>query len=289
MGCEFNVFCRPTEPRGTVAAEAALDEIRQLEELLTVYSDSSPMAHVNQHAHPGPVVADGRIVELLQRAEELTRQTDGGFDVAAGALVRAWGFLKGPRRVPSDRELEAAMTCSGMRHVELDAERRRVRYRVPGLEINLGAFGKGYAIDRAVRRMSEEYGVTSALIQGGLSSTYAMGSASDEEDGWLVGIQDPFDTSRRIATVRLRDRALGTSAANRQYFEAGGRRPIWPACPYWPRTRPRLTPCPPGCSSWGSTRRGLSATITPKSPPSWYSSPKIRAERPPSRRCWRSI
>jgi thiamine biosynthesis lipoprotein len=66
--------------------------------------------------------------------------------------------------------------------------------------------------------------VGSALVQGGLSSIYALGAPSQDEAGWLVGIQSPFDPTRTVATVRLRDRAMGTSATNRQYFEAAGRR-----------------------------------------------------------------
>ncbi|HSW47282.1 MAG TPA: FAD:protein FMN transferase [Phycisphaerae bacterium] len=223
MACEFSVFLPPTVPCGMNAADAALDDIQALEAILTVYSTTSLMSYVNQNGFPGPVRTDGRIFHLLQRAAELTALTDGAFDVSAGALVRAWGFLKGPRRVPGEDEWAAAMSSSGMRHVELDEQQQTVRYRVARLEINLGAIGKGYAIDRAVGRLQEEYGVTSALIQGGLSSMRAVGSCSDDEEGWLVGIQNPLDPGRRVAVVRLRNRAMGTSSANRQHFEAGGR------------------------------------------------------------------
>ena len=224
MACEFNVFLPPTTPEGMAAADAALDEIQEIEALLTVYSTGSLMSYVNQNAYPGPLRTDARIFQLLQRAAELTAITEGAFDIAAGALVKAWGFHTGPRRVPDEAELQEALARSGMRHVELDAVNQTVRYRAEGLEINLGAIGKGYAIDRAIQRMGKEYGVGSTLVQGGLSSMYALGAPSEDEEGWLVGIQSPFDPTRPVATVRLRDRALGTSATNRQYFETAGRR-----------------------------------------------------------------
>ena len=224
MACEFSVFLPPTAEQAMATAEAALDEIQQTEELLTVYSAGSAMSYVNQHAADGPVRVDERIYRLLERSAVLTRQTEGAFDVSAGALIQAWGFLKGPKRMPSEAQRLAALGRSGMRHVELDPAHRTVRYRVPGVEINPGSIGKGYAIDQAIRRMREAFDIKCALMQGGLSSVYGLGSPADDDRGWLIGIQNPYDATRRLATIRLRDQALGTSGASRQYLEADGRR-----------------------------------------------------------------
>jgi len=223
MACEFNVFLPALASRNMEAAQAALDEIQSLEALLTVYSTDSAMAYVNQHAFEGPVRVDERLYRILERAAELYRLTDGAFDAAGGMLLKAWGFHKGPRRVPTESEIAAALARSGMGHVDLDSHNRTVRYRVQGIEINLGAIGKGYAVDRAAALLRDDFGIPSALVQGGLSSMCAMGSSSEDGVGWLVGIQDPAAPDRSLATVRLRDRSLGTSAANRQYFEAQGR------------------------------------------------------------------
>lgn len=223
MACEFTVYLPPNHPDAFTAAEAALDEIQSMEDLLTVYRDDSPMSYVNQSAHQGPVRVDARMFEVLGRAAELHRLTGGAFDVTAGALIKKWGFFRGPRRVPSDEEIQAGLACSGMQHVHLDERAMTVRYDVPGLEINLGAIGKGYSIDRAVRRMSRDFGVHSALMQGGLSSVFGLGNPGDPR-GWLVGIKHPFDDSKLVATVRLQDRALGTSGTDNQYFEENGRR-----------------------------------------------------------------
>jgi thiamine biosynthesis lipoprotein len=116
------------------------------------------------------------------------------------------------------------MAASGMRHVRLDAERRTVAFDVEGLGINLGSIGKGYAIDHAVRLLEKEHGVTTALMQGGSSSLLALGAPSGMPLGWRVGIENPLDRTQRLATVRLRDRALGTASAADQYFEVDGRR-----------------------------------------------------------------
>jgi len=224
MACEFSVLLPPTTPGAMAVAEAALDEIDAMEALLSVYRSDSAVSYLNQYAADGPVRVDDRLFRLLKRSARLTEQTGGAFDVSAGALIRASGFVVGPRRLLGTAERRAALARTGMHLVEFDDRKGTVRHRAKGVELNLGSIGKGYAIDRAIRRMREGFGIDVALIQGGLSSTYGLGSPAGDGRGWLVGIQNPFDPGRRLATVRLRDRALGTSGSANQYFEVNGRR-----------------------------------------------------------------
>lgn len=224
MACEFSIRIPHYYPNAMAAADIALSEVEQLEELLTVYSDSSPMSFVNQNAFDRPVRVDNRLFEVVHRSAELYEETEGTFDIAAGALVKTWGFLRGPRRVPSEGERRAALARSGMRHIELNSDNLTVRFRVQGIEINLGSVGKGYAIDRAIQRMREDSGIQCALMVGGQSSIYGAGSPSGDGRGWLVSIQDPFNSSQPVAMLRLKDQALGTSGTANQYFEEGGRR-----------------------------------------------------------------
>ncbi|HEV3119920.1 MAG TPA: FAD:protein FMN transferase, partial [Gemmataceae bacterium] len=155
--------------------------------------------------------------------KELANQTHGAYDIASGALIKAWGFYKGPRRVPTDEERVQALARTGMRHVELNAETHSVRYLRP-VEINLGSIGKGYALDRVASLLRSERNLPAALLHGGHSSVYAMGSEPGSNRGWTVGIRHPWKTDCRMGVVRLRDRALGTSAATFQHLEHNGRK-----------------------------------------------------------------
>lgn len=224
MACEFSILLPPYCADAWAAGETALAVIDDMEDLLTIYRDDSLAAYVNQHAAQGPVRVDERLYLLLKRCAEIHEQTGGAFDPTAGALIKAWGFFRGPRRVPGQAELQAARARTGMQHVELDDAERTVRYRVDGLELNFGSIGKGYAIDRAVSRLREAFGIECLFMQGGLSSLYAAGAPNDDDRGWLVGIQNPFNLRQRIATLRLRDRGMGSSGTANQYFESGGRR-----------------------------------------------------------------
>ncbi len=224
MGCEFTVMVPHDQPKPVASAEAALDEIGELENLLSVYLNDSAVSRLNQGAAESPVRVNYRLYDLLKQAAELTRQTEGAFDPAAGALVRAWGFLRGPKRVPAETERQEALTRSGMRHVLLDDNTNSVRYTIPGLEINLGSIGKGYGIDQALKRMASEFGTDCVLIQGGRSSVRAIGSPAGDDRGWMIGIQDPLCPDRRLGAIHLKDRALATSSIVNQHFEVNGRR-----------------------------------------------------------------
>jgi len=223
MACDFIIHFNPLVRDPLLVGNGAFDEVDRIEELLSIYRADSQISRVNREAHARPVRVDAMVFNLLKRAAELTEQTQGAFDIATGSIIEAWGFHDKNKRVPSADQLAAAMATSGMQHVELDEKELTVRFRTPGVKINLGAIGKGFAIDRAVHVMRRDFGITCALMAGGSSSLRGLGSL-DGESGWVIGIEDPDDPCRNVATVRLLNRAMGTSNPSNQFFEAGGRR-----------------------------------------------------------------
>jgi thiamine biosynthesis lipoprotein len=224
MATSFEVLLPLGTPDAVAAGEAALDEVDRLEAQLTVYRDTSEVSRLNARAATGPVPVEEGLFDLLQLAARVSADTDYAFDITAGALIKAWGFFRGPRRVPADAELRQVLQRVGMRHVELDPEARTVRFARPGLEINLGSIGKGYALDRAAGLLRREWKIRAGVLHGGHSSVYATGSEPGSGRGWPVGIRHPWDEGRRLALVYLCDRALGTSAATFQHLEHHGRK-----------------------------------------------------------------
>jgi len=202
------------------AAEAALDLIDDLEDQLTVYRETSEVSRLNA---TGAAVVEPHLFDLLARCSVWTRETDGVFDIATGALIKVWGFYRREGRIPNAREHADAMIRSGMRHVVLSDESRTVKFRAEGLELNLGAVGKGYALDRAAELLRRDWGVRSALLHGGGSSVLAIGTPPDDPRGWPVRLRHPTE-NRSLGTVYLNDRGLGMSAATFQFFEYNGRK-----------------------------------------------------------------
>ena len=224
MATLFEVLLPFGIPFAQPAAEAALDLIDELEDQLTVFRDHSEVSRLNATAADRPIEVEARLFDLIEFSAHLTRQTQGAFDIATGALTKAWGFYKRQGRVPTPAERSEAMSRTGTRFIALDRERRTVRYLRPGLEINLGGIGKGFALDRAAALLQSEWGVDSGLLHGGSSSVRAISTPPGQDRGWPVAVKHPWDPDRRLGTVYLDDTALGTSAATFQHFEYNGRK-----------------------------------------------------------------
>jgi thiamine biosynthesis lipoprotein len=224
MATGFEIVVPFDTPNAVEAGSAAFDRLDALEDQLTVYRDTSEVCRLNRLAPRRPVPVEAGLFGLLELAARVTRETDGAFDVTAGALIKAWGFYRGPRRVPSEAELKAALSRVGMDKVTLAPESTSVRYRVAGLEVNLGSIGKGYALDRLVEFLTGTWKLPAVLLHGGSSSVYAKGDPRGAGRGWPIRIRHPWDRERPLALVWLRDRALGTSAATFQYLEHQGKK-----------------------------------------------------------------
>jgi thiamine biosynthesis lipoprotein len=182
------------------------------------------VSQLNRAAHQRPVAVEPRLFDLLRRACALSERTGGAYDVTSGALSEAWGFVRGPKRVPDPEVLKLARERTGFRHLRLDHEAKTIQFDREGLRINLGSIGKGYAIDRAVDLIRDYWFPTSALIHGGQSSLYALGSPPGFFGGrWEVAVRNPLNPEHPLGVLRLRNRGLGTSGSAFQSFIVDGR------------------------------------------------------------------
>jgi thiamine biosynthesis lipoprotein len=203
------------------AGEEALLEIARLESQLSFYAHSSEINWINSRAAERPVKVEPRLFRLLRECAQLGAATDGAFDITVGPLMRAWHFFKGEAAVPLRSEILEAKSTVGTHNLEFDPDELTIRFKRRGVQIDLGAYGKGYAIERAVALLSEN-GVMSALLDGGSSSVYAIGSPAGSET-WRVGLPRVFGGLRNSPVVDLQDRALSVSAVHGKCFVESGR------------------------------------------------------------------
>jgi len=217
MACRFEVALPDEDARHVDAALEALDEADRLEAALTVFRHTSELSRINREAAAAPARASEELFALLTRCQTLYADTEGAFDISSTPLSRRWGFLKSEGRQPSVCDVDVPATVVGMNRVRLDPATRTVSFDVAGIELNLGAIGKGHAVDR-LGGVLRRRGVTRALVSAGGSSVLALGGHGG---GWTIDLTSP-QLDSRIARVRLRDAALGTSGAGEQYIVADG-------------------------------------------------------------------
>ena len=220
MATRFELILHGDDPvRLRAAGEEALAEIERLETQLSLYRPDSEVTWINSRAGRGPVKVEPRLFRLLRRCADITARTDGAFDITIAPLIRAWGFAGGPERVPEPAQLELARQTVGMHYVQLNAEDFTVRFDRPGVELDLGAVGKGYAIERAADLLREN-GITSAFLHGGTSTICAIGT-TPKQAAWRVAIRRPTDEDNPLEIVELLDNCLSVSAIHGKLFSDG--------------------------------------------------------------------
>ena len=204
--------------------EAVFEEIFHLEAQLSFYRPASDISDLNRRAAFGAVTVEPRLFQLLAKAKALSEATGGAFDPTVAPLMRCWGFVGASGSLPTAAAIEEARKVVGMHHVHLDAESFTVEFDREGVQIDLGAIGKGYAVECAIDLL-REYEITAALLHGGTSTVYALGHPPDA-DAWTVAVQRPFDATpgHHLTQFRLRDEALSVSAPHGKWFASEGRR-----------------------------------------------------------------
>ncbi len=223
MATRFELVLHGHDPvRLHAAGEEALREIERLDAQLSFYRRESELTWINANAARELTKVEPRLFRLLQRCAELTASTDGAFDVTIAPLVRAWSFTGGTGRTPDPAELEAAREVVGMWHVLLDEEGFAVRFDREGVKLDLGAIGKGYAVEQAVGILRDN-GIESALLHGGTSMICAIGAPPGQEN-WRVTIRHPLEEDRQLDAVNLRDNSLSVSAVHGKSFTDGLRK-----------------------------------------------------------------
>lgn len=208
--------------RASELFETAFGEIERVEAALSNYRSTSEVSRINREAGDGPVTIDPEVFELIRRALTLSERTGGAFDITVGPLMKAWGFFREAGHYPSREELSEAMARTGWKKVALDEETRDIRFLTPGLELDLGGIGKGWALDNAARAL-RRLDVDAALLGLGQSSYFAIGAPSGTP-GWPIAVPDPDSPQQTLSTIHLRDRSLSTSGNTEKYFVLDGKR-----------------------------------------------------------------
>lgn len=195
--------------------------LHHVDSLMSNWTKTSDVARINRDAGEATVTVHPEVAEVLDVATQVMRDTGGAMDITVEPLVRLWGFLGGPKRVPSPEEIAHARKAVGPDKLEFDAVNKTVRFTTPQTRIDLGGIAKGYAVDRVAQGLARA-GVHDALVD--LSGNmFAIGHAAGKPD-WVVGVRDPSAKNAHLGTIRLNGDAVSTSGNYEQFMDANGKR-----------------------------------------------------------------
>ncbi|MFN3466508.1 MAG: FAD:protein FMN transferase [Candidatus Brocadiales bacterium] len=215
-------------PNRDVAAEAikaALGEMERLDRLMSNYKPESELSRVNRGAGRGPVDCDEELLRVIEKSLYYSRLTQGAFDITVEPLVNLWGFYDGKVRVPSQEELKSMLPAVSYKNIIVQrpasGARGSISFSNPSTRLDLGAIGKGYAVDRAVEVLKGK-GIRAACINLG-GNIYALGHPPDK-DFWKIGVQHPRERDRLMGHLELKDCAVATSGDYERFLVVDGKR-----------------------------------------------------------------
>lgn len=207
MGTVFDIVVYSGAPRHAAAAiNKAFQEIVRLDGVMSNFKSDSDLSRLNRVAHFHTISVEPDLYAVIAESQRYSRLSAGKFDITVGPLTDLWKKAMGGGSVPTTAQLRTLAPCVGYNKIEL-LPQRSIEFHSSCLRIDLGAIGKGYAVDRAVAVLRAQ-GIHSALVDAGGSTMYGIGTPPGRP-GWPVTLRDP---SHQVhARVLLHNTAVSTS------------------------------------------------------------------------------
>lgn len=211
MGTRFEILLCGKEPSYLQgAAEEAFQEIENVERMLSIYIPESELSKVNHTASVKEVKISKPVCEFLLLCRKMWEITEGAFDITVGPLVKLWGGFNAQISRPSPSAIADALKSVGMQWVEIDPVSRIVRFTRPGIMLDPGGIGKGFALDKA-REILNELGVTAGFMHSGTSTILAWGKPP-EPWSWKVSLPTPLMAmQKQLGTFEQKDNLKANS------------------------------------------------------------------------------
>lgn len=218
FGTTYRVKYEAAEPLDSVI----LAELRRVDGSLSVFNPQSTLSKVNRGE---TAKVDAMLYEVVRKSLEISKETDGAFDITVMPLVNAWGFGYEESRTPTDAQVDSLLQFVGYGKVRLDED--SVLHKAdPRLTLDCGAIAKGYGVDR-VSRVLREHGVRNYMVEIG-GEVVTKGRKPDGQP-WQIGVEKPVEGSAPGAggmqtVLTLENAAVATSGNYRNYYERDGRK-----------------------------------------------------------------
>lgn len=229
MGTVFVVQAQTTSTLDTEAVaraiDAGFDEMARLEEVLSEWRDTSEISRINQRSGGEPVAVSADAYAVVKAGVQVSRWSEGAFDLSWAALHGLYDFRPGRQRIPSAEELAPKLALIDWERIELNDEARTVRLATAGMAIGTGGIGKGYALDRAGTILREAGIESYMLFGGGQVQIHGARTTAEGTRAWRVGIQHPRDPASYFAFFEAGTGSISTSGDYEHvYVDDAGRR-----------------------------------------------------------------
>ena len=206
------------ESRARDAASAAFGAMERIEKIMTTYNEESQVSALNRGASDGPIEVDPMLFRLLEKSVEMTRLTNGAFDVTIKPVLDVWKKRSDSKALPTEEEIQAARQLVGSQLIKFH-DGNRVSFAKKGVKVDLGGIAKGLAADVAAEELKKGGARAGLVDAGGDISLFAP-----KDEPWKIGIQNPFSEDLLLPQVLIvSEGAVATSGNYRRGYEIAGK------------------------------------------------------------------
>lgn len=206
---------------GEAAVDAALEEIRRYDRMLSLYKGDSELTQVNKAAGLRPVPVSPELIRCVEAGIRASEITHGAFDATIGPLSVLWQMRLKEGTTPTDREIAEVRQRVGYRNVVIDKKASTVFLKRRNMILDLGGVAKGFVAD-AVAVLLEQRGIRNGIVA--LAGDIRVLGLRDDGLAWRIGVQHPRDPEQTLTVLELSDKSISTSGDYERFTIVQGKR-----------------------------------------------------------------
>ena len=222
MGSRFDISVVDSNPTtANTYIDLAVGEITRIEKIISSWDPKSQTSEINRNAGIRAVYVDVELFELIERSIQISKLTDGAFDISYASMDRIWKFDGSMNQFPSEEKIQASVSKVGYQRIILNTEEQSVFLPMKGMKIGFGGIGKGFAADKAKKLLIEK-GVQAGII----NASGDMNTWGKQPDGadWKVAITNPLNKEKAFALLPIKNGAVVTSGNYEKFVKFNGER-----------------------------------------------------------------
>lgn len=220
MGSRFDLsVVAPNETEANSYINLAIEEITRIEKLISEWDTNSQTSAINRNAGIKPVKVDKELFELIKRSIQISKLTQGAFDISFASIDKVWKYDGSMQKLPTEAAIQKSVEKIGYQNIELNEAQQTVFLKLAGMKIGFGAIGKGYAADKAKQVLIEK-GVKAGIINA--SGDLNSWGTQPNGDLWKVGITNPLNKEKVFSWLPIENSAVVTSGNYEKYVTLNG-------------------------------------------------------------------
>lgn len=202
--------------------DAAIEEIRRIEKLLTTFSEESETANINRNAGIEPVKVSEETFNIIEHSIRISKLTQGAFDITYGSVdKRLWNFDTTMQALPDKQTAKKMVRLVNYRNIILDKKNTTVFLKEHGMRIGFGGIGKGYAAERA-RHVMQSMNMDSGIVNA--SGDLTVWGFQPNGEAWTIGIVNPNMAGEIFSYMKVTNMAIATSGNYEKYVMIDGKK-----------------------------------------------------------------